>query len=357
MNEPAQFRDAVTVTLEEASQVIASLAEQQSVLLLSQPGLGKSDIVARAAARAGLPLRSLLGTQIAPEDVSGIPRIEGNRSVFCPPRILLPEDDAPFCLFLDELPATSPEVQKAFYSILLERRIGEFPLPPGTWVVAAGNRVEDQSLVRVMSAALVNRVTILQVRADRKEWFQWAADKGIRSDILAFLAMTPEALVRQPPRLPEPFSTPRSWARLSESLDRMEQAGLAAPDLVRALAFGTVSPEDAAVFAEVSNHGIEARPVTDYVFGGAPMPDERTAVWLIVRLLRDLVGSRAGEGYREFEAALSQEGGTDQLNAFLLGLDGELRSAILVDLVDRWCELGADAAIVYTLRELLGLER
>jgi len=106
--------------------------------------------------------------------VSGIPRIEGNRSVFCPPRILLPEKPEPFCLFLDELPATSPEVQKAFYSILLERRIGEFPLPRGTWVAAAGNRVEDQFLVRVMSAALINRVTILQVRADRKEWFQWA---------------------------------------------------------------------------------------------------------------------------------------------------------------------------------------
>ena len=61
-----------------------------------------------------VPLRSLLGTQIAPEDVSGIPRIVGNRSVFCPPRILLPEEPEPFCLFLDELPACAPDIQKAF---------------------------------------------------------------------------------------------------------------------------------------------------------------------------------------------------------------------------------------------------
>jgi hypothetical protein len=64
--------------------------------LLSPPGVGKSDTVYQAAAEAGLPCRSLLGTQIAPEDVSGIPRIVGERSVFCPPRVLLPETPQPF---------------------------------------------------------------------------------------------------------------------------------------------------------------------------------------------------------------------------------------------------------------------
>ncbi len=74
--------------------------------------------------------------------MSGIPRIVGERSVFCPPRILLPEQPEPFCLFLDELPACAPDVQKAFYSLLLERRLGEHALPKGTWVVAAGNRLQ-----------------------------------------------------------------------------------------------------------------------------------------------------------------------------------------------------------------------
>ena len=132
-----------TVTLSQAKALIRCLAHEQSLLLLSPPGVGKSDVVRQAAADASLPCKSLLGTQIAPEDVSGVPRIVGERSVFCPPRVLLPEDTAPFCLFLDELPACTPDVQKAFYSLLLERRIGEYPLPAGCWVVAAGNRAED----------------------------------------------------------------------------------------------------------------------------------------------------------------------------------------------------------------------
>ena len=159
-----------TITLSQAKSLVRTLAHRQSLLLLSPPGVGKSDSVAQAAAEAGLPCKSLLGTQIAPEDVSGVPRIVGERSVFCPPRILLPDEPTPFCLFLDELPACAPDVQKAFYSLLLERRLGEHKLPEGTWVVAAGNRAEDRALVRTISSALVNRVVILQVRVDVKEW-------------------------------------------------------------------------------------------------------------------------------------------------------------------------------------------
>src|SRR5207253_6244885 len=171
-----------TVTLKQAREIILCMAHQHGVLLLSGPGVGKSDVVYQSAAAANLPCRSLVGTQIAPEDVSGIPRIVGERSVFCPPRVLLPEKPEPFCLFLDELPACTPDVQKAFYSLLLERRLGEYPLPAGTWVVAAGNRAEDRALVRTISSALINRVLILHIRIDVPEWVAWARANGVRAE-------------------------------------------------------------------------------------------------------------------------------------------------------------------------------
>src|SRR5437016_4271773 len=173
-----------TVTLSQAKELIRCLSHEQSVLLLSPPGVGKSDVVRQAAADSALECKSLLGTQIAPEDVSGVPRIIGERSVFCPPRVLLPENPKKFCLFLDELPACAPDVQKAFYSLLLERRIGEYHLPPDTWVVAAGNRAEDKALVRTISSALVNRVLILNVRIDVSEWLVWAQKSGVREDVV-----------------------------------------------------------------------------------------------------------------------------------------------------------------------------
>src|SRR3954468_1941796 len=188
-----------TITLGQAKELIRGLAHEQSLLLMSPPGVGKSDAVHQAAAEAGLPCRSLLGTQIAPEDVSGIPRIVGERSVFCPPRVLLPERPEPFCLFLDELPACTPDVQKAFYALLLERRLGEHPLPEGTWVVAAGNRIEDRSLVRALSSALVNRVIMLHVRVDVGEWLAWARGQKLRPEVLAFIEEHPDTLQRPVP--------------------------------------------------------------------------------------------------------------------------------------------------------------
>ncbi len=237
-----------TVTLSQAKTLVQCAAHEQSLLLLSPPGVGKSDIVHQAAAEAGLPCRSLLGTQIAPEDVSGIPRIVGERSVFCPPRVLLPESNEPFCLFLDELPACPPDIQKAFYSLLLERRIGEHRLPPGTWVVAAGNRSEDRALVRTISCALVNRVVILQIRIDTDEWLDWAQRSGVRPEVVTFVKQNPSALLRNTPELAGPFSTPRAWASLSRALELAEQAGTLDEATLAALSAGRVSPQDAEQF-------------------------------------------------------------------------------------------------------------
>jgi MoxR-like ATPase len=238
-----------TVTLGQAKELIRCLAHEQSLLILSPPGVGKSDVVRQAAADAGLECKSLLGTQIAPEDVSGVPRIIGERSVFCPPRVLLPDNPQKFCLFLDELPACAPDVQKAFYSLLLERRIGEYLLPPDTWVVAAGNRAEDKALVRTISSALVNRVLILNVRIDVPEWLVWAQNNGIRDDVLRFIEQNPDALLRPVPDRAMPFSTPRAWASLSRALDLVGARGKLTEALVRAMAVGRVSEDDARRFA------------------------------------------------------------------------------------------------------------
>ena len=236
------------VTLSQAKELIRCLADTESVLLLSPPGVGKSEAVRQAAQDAGLELRSLLGTQIAPEDVSGVPKLVGNRAVFCPPRVLLPADDKPFCLFLDELPASPPDVQKAFYSLLLERRIGEYRLPRGTWVVAAGNRSEDRALVRTLSSALVNRVFVLPVKVDRDEWLAWAEVNGVRPEVRAFVKYVPQALQRPVPPDPVPFSTPRAWALLSRDMSLAEAAGRLTAEERRALAFGRLTAHDAALF-------------------------------------------------------------------------------------------------------------
>jgi hypothetical protein len=335
-----------SVTLREAKTLIRAMAHEQSLLLLAPPGVGKSDIVFEAAREAGLPCRSLLGTQIAPEDVSGVPRIVGERSVFCPPRALLPESAEPFCLFLDELPACAPDVQKAFYSLLLERRIGEFVLPRGTWVVAAGNRAQDRALVRSMSSALINRVTVLNVRADVGEWLQWAAEHGIRPEIRRFVDYMPQALLRAMPDEPGPFSTPRAWTALSRALDLAASHGVLTATARRALAFGRLSPEDAAVFCALAEESIAPmHALVDYLREPASLPDGVSARCFVLDCIRQHL---ADDRLAPVDPA--------SVDRFLRALPDEQQLTVVADLVERWGERGGDAAMLALLARVAGLD-
>jgi AAA domain (dynein-related subfamily) len=330
------------VTLRQAKNLLKCMAQEQSFLLLSAPGIGKSEMVYEAAREAGLPCRSLLGTQIAPEDVSGVPRIVGERSVFCPPRILLPEKPEPFCLFLDELPACAPDVQKAFYSLLLERRLGEHALPPGTWVVAAGNRLQDRALVRAMSSALVNRVTILQIRHDVDEWLAWAQRSNIRRDVRSFIATVPDALMRPVPADPVPFSTPRSWSLLSRAFDLAEKAGQLTSETRRALAFGRLSPEDAAVFCALAEESIgPVQPLERYIREPALLPKGDSARWFILDCIRQFVRDGRADGLPP-----------RLINRFLRSLSQEHQLILLTDMVEKWGSLGAERAMFDLMRKV-----
>jgi hypothetical protein len=326
------------VTLRQAKKLIQCMAHEQSFLLLSAPGIGKSEMVYEAAQEVGLPCRSLLGTQIAPEDVSGVPRIVGERSVFCPPRVLLPERPEPFCLFLDELPACAPDVQKAFYSLLLERRLGEHALPKGTWVVSAGNRLQDRALVRAMSSALVNRVTILQIRHDVDEWLAWAQRAGVRKDVRSFITTVPDALMRTVPPDPVPFSTPRSWSLLSRALDLAEKAGLLNNQTRRALAFGRLSPEDAAVFCALAEESGTVMPLEAYMRDPGLLPTGSSARWFILDCIRQFV--RDGR---------ADDMGPKIINRFLKSLSQEHQLILLSGMVQTWGRIGAERA----MKELL----
>ena len=333
--DPNDGRPVVGVS--EAAALVTALAAHESLLLLSPPGVGKSDIVHQAARSAGMRCQSLLGTQLAPEDLTGVPRIEGGRTVFYPPRVILPDDDQPFCLFLDELPAAAPDVQKAMYSLLLERRLGEHPLPAGSWVVAAGNRVEDAAHVRTLSSALVNRLFVVHVHPTVADWLSWAQTAGVRADVRAFLRFQPEALLRSPTEDGRPFSTPRAWTSLAAALDRLQALGRLDASVRRVLAHGRVSPQDADRYCEHATAVIEPNTGGQYLRGMARLPEPGPARWSALMAVRDAVARG--------DSATSQA----RVRKLLSTVDAEERSILLSGLVAEW---GA-AAGPALLREVL----
>lgn len=234
----------VTLTQKPLADFLLNVATVRPVFIWGAPGIGKSALVQQFAAAVGLPCVSLLGSQLAPEDLIGVPQIVDGVSRFCPPAMIARRE--PYCLFLDELNVCSHEVQKAFYSLIHERRVGEYQLPAGSIVIGAGNRAQDAAIVKPMSSALMNRMIHVHLKVSHRDWLEWARDKGISELVLEYIGNRPDHLWSDPPKHEEPFSTPRSWHMLSDALKSWGE-GLD-NDALGTLAYGCLSPVHAGQF-------------------------------------------------------------------------------------------------------------
>lgn len=306
------------------------VAPVRPVFIWGAPGIGKSALVEQFAANLKLPCVSLLGSQLAPEDIIGVPQIEDGRSKFCPPRSIARAE--PYCLFLDELNACSHEVQKAFYSLIHERRLGEYELPAGSVVIGAGNRAGDSAIVKPMSSALANRMVHLELTVSHQEWLAWAETAAVHQVVLEYLATRPDHLWSSPPTHEEPFSTPRAWHILSDALSA--HMHLPMEDELRALAFGCLTPEHAAqfvTFAEYTRDLYHLPRILAGDMGWPSEPEHRDILYFLVQAFH----AHLGEHLPISEHDLTEDGGhlvrrAQTLLHDLAGIDLELAQIAIV---------------------------
>ncbi len=188
----------------------------QAAFLHGPPGIGKSAIPRQAADDAKIGFLDTRAAQHDPTDFRGIPAVVDQRALWLPP------EDIPFehntdipdkgIWLLDELTSAPPLVQAVLYQAVLDHQIGEHRLKAGWYVMAAGNRVEDRAVVRPLSTALANRFTHIDFDVHLDDWRRWAINKGIDSNIIAFLHWKPENLFSFNPESSEKaFCSPRTW--------------------------------------------------------------------------------------------------------------------------------------------------
>lgn len=261
---------SISITPSELSGFLLHTALVRPVFIWGPPGIGKSSLVQEFADQVRLLCVSLLGSQLAPEDLIGVPQIVDGKSRFCPPTMIA--RDEPYCLFLDELNACSHEVQKAFYSLILEKRVGEYHLPKGSIVIAAGNRAEDSAIVKPMSSALINRMVHVQLRASHRDWLAWAENEEIHPWVTDYLKVRPDHLWSKPPKHEAPFSTPRGWHMLSDALKQYDAS--IPENVIEILAFGCLSPVHAGQFKSFIKQVRNKYALNDLLKGNLRWPDK-----------------------------------------------------------------------------------
>jgi hypothetical protein len=279
----------LALTPPELVELLITLPAERTPFIWGPPGIGKSALVREAAELLTLDCVTLLGTQIAPEDLIGVPRIRaldaGGRggggeasplhvTEFCPPKAILRAE--PFLLFVDELNSAVPDVQKAFYSLILDRRLGDYVLPTGSRVVGAGNRVEDRALVRPMATALANRMVHVALAPDTEAWLSWGANHGLHPLVLAFIRARPDRLFELPPSDATPaYPTPRAWHMLADAIASVSER------LWPATAAGTVGDRAGAEWSAFAKRALEAPSLEAIAAGTAGVPKDPELIYFL----------------------------------------------------------------------------
>jgi hypothetical protein len=201
------------------------------VMLWGPPGVGKSQIIAGIAHKHDVKLIDIRLSQMEPTDLRGIPFRKGETVEWSVPAML--PDAARHgdkgILFLDEINAAPPTVSAAAYQLILDRRLGEYTIPDGWAIFAAGNRQGDRGVTYAMPAPLANRFTHYDVEPNLDDWIGWALDNGIDAHILGFLRFRPDLLFNyDAAHNPVAFPSPRSWEYAHRALRKFADR----PDLI-----------------------------------------------------------------------------------------------------------------------------
>jgi MoxR-like ATPase len=192
------------------------LKSGRPVFVWGPPGVGKSDTVRQIAKTNKLSLIDVRTLLLDPVDLRGLPHVNGDHRAHWATPDFLPREGKGI-LFLDELNAAPPLVQAACYQLVLDRKLGEYTLPDGWNVIAAGNRDTDRAVTHRMPSALANRFVHLEFEVDNDSWFEWAFSNDVREEVIAFIKFRPNLLHEfDPAKNDKAFPTPRSWEFVSD---------------------------------------------------------------------------------------------------------------------------------------------
>jgi hypothetical protein len=195
------------------------------VMLWGPPGVGKSQMVAQVAEKYQAPVIDIRLSQMEPSDLRGIPFRVNDLVEWAVPAMLpnAQRHGSKGILFLDEITSAPPSVSAAAYQLILDRRLGNYEVPDGWAIFAAGNRQGDRGVTYTMPAPLANRFSHYEVEVNLDDWVAWAWQHGINERIIAFLRFRSDLLFEfDPAHNPVAFPSPRSWEFAHNALHKFE---------------------------------------------------------------------------------------------------------------------------------------
>lgn len=235
-----EFSNIEQVSAKEIEELLGIFFEEhpdQAVMITGASGIGKSEICQNIALSRGCKFIDFRLLTYTESDIKGIPfPDEGGDYTKLLPLDIFPRvdrDGERGVLILEEVTAAPRKVQSAAYQIVLDRKIGDQEIPPGWFIIATGNRVQDEGDFHQIAGPLANRFFHYEL-LDRgaefiSSWTNWAAKNKVAPEIVGFVTKFPQHLHNFDIDVFEEgqyaFPSPRQWTRLSKVVDSLKKIG------------------------------------------------------------------------------------------------------------------------------------
>ena len=229
------------VTINELVRLIPTIGEKLTPIIQSEPGCGKTSLLSMLEDNMGdkydyiyvdCPVKDMqdIAMTIPNHDTRTLETYVGSLFKLDSPK--------PKVILLDEFMKAPKLLQVIFTRLMLERFVGDTPLPQGSIMFGTSNNQSD-GVGDTMLAHASNRVCLLQMQKPKVEdWLVWASENAISPLIRAWVHMFPRALnsylddnqkdnpyIFQPSKPQLSFVTPRSLAKASVIVENRDILG------------------------------------------------------------------------------------------------------------------------------------
>jgi MoxR-like ATPase len=209
---------------EAALQCLDNAEALIPTILWGSPGIGKTETVTDVFTSHGYFVHVLHMYSLDVLDFRGyaVPSKEDGLMHFQQIANVLPrpDDKRKGILFLDEFNVAHHSIMQMALQLNTSRRIGDYKLPEGYSIIAAGNRETDRAMVNPMPSPVSARFMHIDVGVDFDDWITWARSHGMRDDLISFIRNRPELLNQFDPRSNHRvWPNPRAWAWANRAMN------------------------------------------------------------------------------------------------------------------------------------------
>ena len=228
---------SLTTSIDETKQLIKSIGQTNTVIVVSEPGVGKSTILEMLKAEMGEDEYDFIYVDCPVKDMmdiaASIPNHQSKSLEYYVSSLFKMGNGKKKVIMLDEF-MKSPKLMQIIYTrLMLERSVGDWQLPEGSYVFATSNNASD-GVGDGMLAHVGNRVCLVNMRKpNHDEWNTWASANGIARPIRAWAAMNTKAFksyldpdqqdnpyIFKPSSTNKSFVSPRSLAKCSPIVEK-----------------------------------------------------------------------------------------------------------------------------------------